>query len=67
MDIKQTGILESRVATVIKKGHEVVNLSAGKSIKIETSPQGDELLNAMVPSGKEWAVSVWVTIHETDA
>ena len=40
---------------------------AGKSLKIETVPNGEEYLNAQVPVGKKWAVEVTVQIVETNA
>lgn len=41
-------------------------LEAGKNLKIETSPQGEELFNREVPVGKTWEVHVTVQIVETD-
>jgi len=42
------------------------DLSAGKNLKIETSPAGSELLNVTVPVGKTWTVVIDVRIIETD-
>lgn len=56
---------ENRAASKWHYGDQVVTLPAGKSIKIETSPQGEELLNAEVPAGKTWTVRVTVHIEET--
>jgi len=43
---------------------EMVN---GLALKIETSPDGVEILNADVPEGKKWDVAIQVTVTETDA
>lgn len=37
---------------------------AGKIVKIETSPDGEELMNLEVPVGKQWEVTISVHIHE---
>jgi hypothetical protein len=50
-----------------KTGGESFNLVAGQSLKIESSPNGEELLVAEVPAGKKWTVSVSVSTVETDA
>ena len=42
-------------------------LAAGQSLKIETSPDGEEILNEECPAGKAWAVYVFVKIVEIDA
>ena len=67
MDIATIRTLEAQSAGTIKAGHEAVAVSAGKSLKIETSPDGEEVLNAECPAGKAWSVQVDVTITETDA
>jgi len=55
------------VASVKKLGLAQLELAAGKSLKIETSPQGEEILDAEVPAGKAWYVEMSVLITETDA
>jgi len=42
-----------------------ISLAAGKRLKIETSPQGEELLDVQVPSGESWTVnlSVYVVVE----
>ena len=40
---------------------------AGKSLKIETSPSGAELLDVTVPAGKSWAVTLQVSVIESNA
>jgi hypothetical protein len=41
-------------------------IAAGKSFKIETSPQGEDILDVEVPAGKQWTVVVSVSIDEVD-
>jgi len=54
-------------ATITLTGESNGPLTAGTSLKIETSPQGDDILNVEVPAGKVWQVRVQVFIVETDA
>ncbi len=42
-------------------------VSAGKSLKIESSPKGEEFFNLEVPKGKKWTVTLTVLISEEDA
>jgi len=51
----------------VKTGDDQFILAAGKALKVETSPQGSELLNVEVPAGKQWDVVVYVRIVETNA
>jgi hypothetical protein len=48
-------------------GAETFEVPAGKTLKIETSPRGEEYLNETVPEGKVWEVSIYVDIKEMDA
>jgi hypothetical protein len=48
-------------------GGGTFSASAGQSLRIETSPSGEEVLSAEVPAGKSWAVTVQLNIVETDA
>jgi len=41
--------------------------AAGKNLKIETSPAGEEILNTDVPAGKQRTYTVTVTYVEVDA
>ncbi len=41
-------------------------IGAGKTLRIETSPGGGEVLGAVVPTGKVWTVTISVDIDETD-
>ena len=50
-----------------KYGFDTFAVVAGKSLKIETTPDGDEILLAEVPAGKSWSVTIIVDITETDA
>ena len=52
---------------VRKSGGESFVVTAGKSLKIETSPRGDDIMDEEVPDGKKWDVSVSVQVTETDA
>jgi len=55
-------------AKLVRSGHEAtIAVSAGQSIKIETSPSGEELLNETCPAGKMWTAQIIVEITETDA
>ena len=39
---------------------------AGQTLKIETSPQGEDILEASPPAGKKWTVSIKVNVEESD-
>lgn len=65
MAISLNGIKVS--ARTLKRGEDNFVLPAGKTLKIETTPAGEEILQAEVPTGKKWAVSIIVNIVETDA
>jgi len=54
------------VASIRKLGVAQLDVIAGKSLKIETSPQGEEVFNIKVPIGKVWHVEISVLITETD-
>jgi len=42
-------------------------MAAGKSLKIETSPGGEEVFNEEVPVGKSWIVTIDISIKEVVA
>lgn len=46
-----------------ESNHQLV---AGRRLVFETSPDGEELLNEVVPAGKLWTVTISVSIDETD-
>lgn len=50
----------------ISRAAEIVELEVGQHIKIETTPDGTEILDAVVPPGKHWSVGLVVTVAETD-
>lgn len=54
-----------RPAMKVIDGDEDFTLTAGKSLKIESSPGGDEHFDMTVPAGKTWNVRVFVRIEET--
>jgi len=37
---------------------------AGKRLKIETSPGGEEILDEEVPAGKSWKIRIAVSVEE---
>ena len=60
-------VLVSRdlAAHTVKYGTTEVVMAAGKRLKIETSPAGEEILNVLCATGKRWVVRVDVQIIET--
>ena len=44
---------------------QVLVLTAGKTFKIEDSPDGTEHIVGVVPAGKKWRIDATVHIHET--
>lgn len=58
---------ETRTAKTVRQGSDSFTLAAGKILKIETSPDGEEILNETVPTGKVWTVIVSVHVREVDA
>jgi len=54
-------------AKTVLDGFDEVDLGAGKSLTIETSPSGEEILDETVPIGKTWHVYLSISIIETDA
>ena len=61
-------IENNRPAFVLKSGNQNgITISAGKSLKIETSPDGEDILDVECPEGKAWVARVIVEINETDA
>ena len=53
-------------AKLLKTGQDTFTVSAGKSLRVETSPDGVEYLNLECPEGKSWKVMVYVSIEETN-
>ena len=54
------------VGLVMKSGRETFDVLGGKKLKIETSPEGVDILNAEVPEGKRWTVSLSLQISEVN-
>ena len=48
----------------VESGGETFDVAAGKSVKLGTYPQGEIYLDATVPSGKKWTVTVSIQIKE---
>ena len=55
----------SSPAKTLRTGRQTVIIPSGKSLKIETTPDGEEVLNEEVPAGKIWTVRLDVEIVET--
>ncbi len=49
-----------------KSGSENFELLPGETLKIETSPGGEEKLSCTPPAGKRWRVGVSVNVSEED-
>lgn len=47
-------------------GDDDFELASGQSLKIESSPGGEEIINVEVPVGKKWQVHIAVIINELD-
>lgn len=58
---------DSVSARKIMVGDDTFTVSAGKSLKVETSPAGEDLLDEECPAGKSWECTIFVRITETDA
>ena len=52
-------------ATKHSVGGDTFTITAGKSLKVETSPRGEDILDVEVPEGKTWVVTIDVGIVET--
>ena len=53
-------------AAINGTGGASITVPAGKSLKIETSPNGTEVLDAECPAGKQWKVHISVFIEESN-
>ena len=62
MELNET----SKPASVSKYASEGFSISAGKTLTIETSPVGEEILSVEVPAGKQWEATITVSIVETN-
>ena len=48
-------------------GIATFDIPAGKTLKVETFPAGEEIINRVVPSGKKWSVWINIDIVERNA
>lgn len=55
-----------RPQEVTYQGQGVFTIVGGKYLKIESTPDGQEVLNEIVPQGKKWVISVSLLITEVD-
>ena len=55
-----------QTAHTLHAGSQDIELVAGKSLKIETTPSGEEVLDVECPAGKVWSARVIVEIIETE-
>lgn len=46
------------------KGEDKFEVDDGKILKIETSPDGEEILNAGPPEGKKWVITMTIRVEE---
>jgi len=60
-------VVEHAAKRTMSGGTGYFSMEAGKRLKVETSPRGEEILNEQVPAGKVWSVVVSVSITELDA
>ncbi len=61
-------LTETQTPAKTKKTGEETNLviTAGQRLTIETSPGGAEILDDVVPAGKEWRATIGISIDEVD-
>ena len=67
MELELVGELSEEPARTIKSAAGSFQVTAGQSLKIESSPQGEEILDEMCPAGKTWMVRVELSVIEQDA
>jgi len=61
IDLRESVLDETRLM-----GEVEIVIPAGKSLKIETSPGGEEILDVECPEGKVWSALVFVRLVQTD-
>ena len=54
------------VAHAKVRGDHHVTLLEGKTLKVETSPDGEDVFQGTVPVGKAWVTTVFIKIDEMD-
>lgn len=62
MDLNQQ-IIEARTRY---EGEAAFTMPTGQILKIETTPDGSEILNVVVPVGKAWSVRIRVDVEEAN-
>jgi len=50
----------------LKTGADAFTMKEGERIRIMTNPPGVEYLDEKVPDGKEWKITISVSIVETE-
>lgn len=53
-------------ASVKKAGQGSYVIAPEQSFKIETSPDGEDILDISPPAGKKWTISCKINIEESD-
>ena len=66
MELVTRQVNEAQPASIVYGGRTDLALSAGRTLKIETGPKGEEVLSVVVPKGKAWAIAISVEVVETD-
>ena len=66
MEIVVQTVIPAVGAATLYSGSTTFDIDANKTLKIETSPDGEDILDSTVPVGKKWKVSIKVSITETD-
>ncbi len=46
-------------------GNDTFELPAGKGLKIETYPEGEEKLGVVIPEGESWRFNINVSVIKT--
>ena len=57
-----TLVKSSSVAKILYHGHSCEVIPPGKTLKIETSPYGVDILDVDVPEGEEWIANIDVSV-----
>ena len=55
----------SVVARTVFSGFDDFEATAGQTVKVKTSPKGQDILNELVPEGESWRVIVNVQITKS--
>ena len=66
MELTEMGSAGAQAAYTAKQATGAVSVTAGQSLKVETAPDGVDMLDAECPAGKVWVATVTVSIKETD-